>query len=417
MAENVSFDTCVTRLFSVGGMSKADAVFYCYRPVSSDLLDCQNKKFLIEFNDPKSALNFCATNPGKYDFNIDDTYHGSFEAPPHESDNRKTVCSITINSKEEREAFRSELNNRDYNWVELIPFNKPEDSNRFMVRDNQWLDRACQKKIRCDIMVFSGHFASSFIGSSGHEVKLEDLTKYSCDKNCETTFESVRQVYLFGCNTLAQNAPDSRTIAAYREILIQDGVSPHSAQQIAARRYTIYGQTISDEVRKIFPKARQIFGFAAPGPTGKNIKPALVKYLRGEDFKTTLGKTGMKEVPPLVRDDLTCSTELNLVRNSTLKTKTGLASYAARYGLIIPVAAVDLIAEAKNKKYITTLEYNELIQNVFKLYETKNIAVKRHMLCPILATKNANLVPASLLCLETLGQPKDKNSWANSQPE
>lgn len=427
-AKDVNFEICTNRLHAVGGMSKTDAIYLCYNKVAQEILDCQNKKFLVDFQNPNQAFESCKNFPETTYQNSDSFYRGSFEAAPPK-DGRKTVCSITVNSTEEREAFRKELPSNEYSWVELLPFNLPENADRFMVRDNQWLKRACEKKIRCDVMVFSGHFASSFIGSSGYEVKLEDLTKFSCDNSCKDLFESVKQVYLFGCNTLATNAADSRTISQYREILIEDGVAPHEAQRIAARRYTTYGQTISEEFRKVFPKIDQLFGYASPGPTGKNIKPTLTKYLKNlaqipesdkvalnQNFQNTLGKTGMKAVSGLPRDAMTCANDSNLVRKTSLKNYAGLAAYIKSYALTLPVAAVDLVSEAKNKKFITEEEKNILLSSIVKSYDKTAMNVKRHLLCPILATDSSGMLPKELRCLETLGRPGAAGSWAKAMP-
>jgi len=422
--DNVDFDTCVRRLYAIGGMSQKEANYFCYNQVSVDLLNCQNHKFLYDFMQPKKALKACQENLNVTSFDQNRIYRGSFEQTPYDQ-SKKTVCSVTINSKDEREAFRNTLDRDLYNWVELLPHNSEANSNRFIARDTYWLKRACEKQIKCDIMVFSGHFASSFIGDSGFELKLSELTKYSCQNKCNNFFNSVKEVYLFGCNTLANNTPDKRTISQYRELLIQDGVSPHQAQRIAARRYTKYGQTIRDEFRRVFPKAENIYGYSKPSPTGKNVKPYLVKYLNNlnsisehskrklrKNFENTLGRTGMEIVSRLPKDKYSCQQKVQLIRND--QSFYQLENYIKRNGYELPVAAIDLIEEAFDKILIDPFERDILVDSVFKLFKNSTTLFTRHQLCPILATENFSIVPRELNCMGTIGTYTDSKSWANS---
>jgi hypothetical protein len=60
---------------------------------------------------------------------------------------RKTVCTITVNSADEREVFRRNLPADQYDFVELVERGRPD-----------WLASACRKGVRCDALVISGHF-------------------------------------------------------------------------------------------------------------------------------------------------------------------------------------------------------------------------------------------------------------------
>src|SRR5579864_2576899 len=59
----------------------------------------------------------------------------------------KTVCTITINSPDEKEIFRRNLPAADYRFVELVQHGNP-----------QWFQAACHQGIRCDVLLVSGHF-------------------------------------------------------------------------------------------------------------------------------------------------------------------------------------------------------------------------------------------------------------------
>ena len=59
----------------------------------------------------------------------------------------KTVCTITVNSADERETFRRNLPPDQYQFVELVERGRPD-----------WLASACRKGVRCDVLLISGHF-------------------------------------------------------------------------------------------------------------------------------------------------------------------------------------------------------------------------------------------------------------------
>ena len=58
----------------------------------------------------------------------------------------KTVCTITVNSADERETFRRNLPPDQYQFVELVERHR-----------KNWLASACEAKVSCDVLVISGH--------------------------------------------------------------------------------------------------------------------------------------------------------------------------------------------------------------------------------------------------------------------
>src|SRR5438477_11563524 len=60
---------------------------------------------------------------------------------------KKTVCTITVNSPDEKEIFRRSLPPDDFQFVELVERGRPD-----------WLASACRKDVRCDLLLISGHF-------------------------------------------------------------------------------------------------------------------------------------------------------------------------------------------------------------------------------------------------------------------
>src|ERR1700694_3349182 len=60
---------------------------------------------------------------------------------------KKTVCTITVNSPDEKELFRRNLPQDEFQFVELVERGRPD-----------WLASACRAGVRCDLLVISGHF-------------------------------------------------------------------------------------------------------------------------------------------------------------------------------------------------------------------------------------------------------------------
>ena len=59
----------------------------------------------------------------------------------------KTVCTVTINSSDEKEAFQRHLPRDQYQFVELVQRGKPD-----------WLESARRRGVSCDVLIISGHF-------------------------------------------------------------------------------------------------------------------------------------------------------------------------------------------------------------------------------------------------------------------
>ena len=127
---------------------------------------------------------------------------------------KPTICTVTINSSEEKEVFQSHLG-EDFNFVELTDFatrsvldtgygNIPQGPEIY----NDWFLRACQKGVECDILVISGHFGGSFFGSSGLHLGLTELQSRSCQQACDGILKKPKEVFLFGCNTTAGKDQD-----------------------------------------------------------------------------------------------------------------------------------------------------------------------------------------------------------------
>jgi hypothetical protein len=193
-------------------------------------------------------------------------------ATPTHGTPMKTVCTMTLNSSDEAETFRAQFSPKLWNFVELTEGVQPGSSN--------WFPKVCAKQISCDVLVVSGHFGGSFFGESQLSLSMEDLENASCDATCRGIMEKPKDVFLFGCNTLASKERDTRTPEQYRDVLLADGFSQSQAAEIVAFRYSALGDSFKDRMSQAFSNSPRIFGFSALAPSGKNTQPRLSRYLK-----------------------------------------------------------------------------------------------------------------------------------------
>src|SRR6185436_15575557 len=107
----------------------------------------------------------------------------------------------------------------EYRFVELVERGRPD-----------WLESACRQDIRCDALIISGHFDG---GDQFYTDRLDareflpvaELERASCSDSCPGVFSQLKEVYLFGCNTLNAEPTASSTGEAERSF-IRSGYSP-----------------------------------------------------------------------------------------------------------------------------------------------------------------------------------------------
>jgi len=190
---------------------------------------------------------------------------------------KPTVCSITLNSTDERDIFNYYLK-QDFNFVELVT-----DKN---VSGHQWLYKACDSGLTCDVLLVSGHYAHTFYSKeSAATLSSKVLEQNSCASSaqqyrCGGILQNPKEVYLFGCNTTAGKEPDSRSLEEYIEVLIDEGINRERAATIAAFRYSLFGRNAYEIMQSVFHSAK-IYGFTSKAPLGRQIKPALLRYMNG----------------------------------------------------------------------------------------------------------------------------------------
>lgn len=185
--------------------------------------------------------------------------------------NKFTICAMTINSDDEKKIFQAQAakNPKKFNpVVELTDFG-----------GSDWFAKACSSGIRCDQLVISGHFGGEFFGESKKSLSLTELEKAGCSKTCEGVLNQPYEVFLFGCNTLAEKNEDHRTPAQYLQVLLQDGIPLARAEMVVQSRYGAVGDSNKAGMQRAFAgELKQLYGFHSVGPSGKNVKGFINTY-------------------------------------------------------------------------------------------------------------------------------------------
>lgn len=184
-----------------------------------------------------------------------------------------TVCTITVNSPDEKQTFRQYLSKEKWDFVELVESGRAD-----------WLETACRRRVKCDLLIISGHFSpgTGFYpeeGKSHENLKVEEMERVSCSESCPNLFGHLKEVYMFGCNTLNV----SRNAEAPGEVvraLRRAGYNPQQAERIAREMAETHGESSSDQMRRIFVNTPVIYGFGAAAPLGPYAAVTLNRYFR-----------------------------------------------------------------------------------------------------------------------------------------
>ena len=183
---------------------------------------------------------------------------------------KSTVCTITVNSADERDAFRKYLPEDKYEFVELVERGRPD-----------WLASACHKGVQCDVLLVSGHFAGTEFYSSKFDVSeslpIAEIERAQCSDSCPGLFSNLKEVYLFGCDTLKPEPVKSATPEIVRS-LVRDGETRADAERFARALSERHGESSRALMRRLFSNVPVIYGFSSLAPYGRVAGPMLSRY-------------------------------------------------------------------------------------------------------------------------------------------
>jgi len=186
---------------------------------------------------------------------------------------KKTVCTITINSADEKEMFRRGLPEVDFQFVELVERGRPD-----------WLASACAKDVRCDVLLISGHFDDGTQFYSGRpemreSLPVAEMERASCSDSCRGVFSQLKEVYLFGCNTLDAR-PLKSASAEIERSFVRAGYSQADADHLSRSLGELHAESNRDHMRRVFKDVPLIYGFSSKAPLGATAGAVLGQYFQ-----------------------------------------------------------------------------------------------------------------------------------------
>jgi hypothetical protein len=192
-------------------------------------------------------------------------------AAPAQADKR-TVCTITVNSADEKEAMRRHLPASQYEFVELVETGRPD-----------WLESACQKHVKCDVLVVSGHFNGHDFFSDQLDAReylpVAEMERVSCSNACPGLFSQLKEVYLFGCTSLSPDPANSRSTEIERRLL-RNGQPRAEAERVARMLADRYEENNRQFMRRVFRNVPAIYGFSNVAPLGPLSGQLLTRYFQ-----------------------------------------------------------------------------------------------------------------------------------------
>jgi hypothetical protein len=105
------------------------------------------------------------------------------------------------------------------------------------------------------------------------------MERVSCSDSCPGLFSQLKEVYLFGCNTLNPDALNSASAEAVRS-LIRSGHSQADADRLAQVLSERHAGSNRDRMREIFKDVPVIYGFSSKAPLGRSAAPILERYFQ-----------------------------------------------------------------------------------------------------------------------------------------
>jgi hypothetical protein len=213
---------------------------------------------------------------------------GASAVPPPQ-----TVCTITVNSSDEKDAFRRHLPADRYQFVELVERGRTD-----------WLESARQRGVQCDVLIISGHYdGGDYAGGneffsehvdSREFLPVDEMERVACSEPANGLFSKLKEVYLFGCNTLNPQ-PLRSDPAEIARSLVQSGHAPGEAERLARSLSIRFADSSRDRMRHIFRNVPAIYGFSSAAPLGPTAATYLDRYFQnGGARDVATGRAGAR---------------------------------------------------------------------------------------------------------------------------
>jgi hypothetical protein len=105
------------------------------------------------------------------------------------------------------------------------------------------------------------------------------MERVSCSDSCPGLFSQLKEVYLFGCNTLNPEAQRSASAEVVRS-LMRGGLSRGDSERLARSLSAGHGESSRDRMRLIFKDVPEIYGFSSVAPLGPQAAATLSRYFQ-----------------------------------------------------------------------------------------------------------------------------------------
>ena len=186
---------------------------------------------------------------------------------------KKTVCTATVNSADEKDAFRQALGPGQYDFVELVEHGRPD-----------WLESACRTGVRCDALIISGHYdgGNEFFSDrteAREYLPVDELERVSCNGSCPGLFSQLKEVYLFGCDSLNPH-PNASVAGEVGRSLQRAGLPRGEAERTARSLAARHAESARDRMRLIFKDVPAIYGFSSVAPLGPTAASILRRHFQ-----------------------------------------------------------------------------------------------------------------------------------------
>ena len=134
------------------------------------------------------------------------------------------------------------------------------------------------------MLIISGHYDGGHEFFSEHVEASEflpvaEMERVSCSGSCPGLFSRLKEVYLFGCNTLNPEAQAQRSANAV-STLVQGGLPRAEAERLVRSVNARYGESSRDRMRLVFKDVPVIYGFSSVAPLGPTAAGILNRYFQ-----------------------------------------------------------------------------------------------------------------------------------------